>query len=153
MKYKNRLHTFKGFTLIELLSVVAIIGILASLGQAAYYSYVERTSNILVIAEMSTLQDKIDQYVIVHGSLPPDLSVFGSPMDPWGNPYQYTNFETISGNGLKRKDHSLVPINTDYDLFSMGPDGRSSPPLTARHSRDDIIRANNGAFFGVASSF
>ena len=29
--------------------------------------------------------------------------------------------------------------------------GRTSPPLTAKHSRDDIARANNGAFIGVAS--
>ena len=149
----NNNTRLQGFTLVELLSVVLIIGILASLSQTAYYSYVEKTNNALIMAEMQGLQDKIDQFVIVHGSLPPDLSVFGSPVDPWGNPYQYTNFQTVNGNGQKRKDHSLVPINTDYDLFSMGPDGRSSPPLTARHSRDDIIRANNGAYLGVASDY
>jgi hypothetical protein len=56
-------------------------------------------------------------------------------------------------HGHARKDHSLVPINTDFDLYSMGPDGRSSPPLTAQHSRDDIVRANNGAFIGIASEY
>jgi len=142
-----------GFTLVELLCVVLIIGMLASLSQTAYYSYVEKTNNALVMVEMQGLQDKIDQHVIVHGILPPDLSVFGSPMDPWGNPYQYTNFTTTPGLGPKRKDRSLVPINTDYDLFSMGPDGRSRPPLTASHSKDDIIRANNGAYLGVASEY
>jgi hypothetical protein len=54
---------------------------------------------------------------------------------------------------IELMDHSLVPINTDFDLYSMGPDGRNSPPLTAKHSRDDIVRANNGAFIGVASDY
>jgi general secretion pathway protein G len=52
-----------------------------------------------------------------------------------------------------RKDRFLVPINTDYDLYSMGKDGRSSPPLTAKASRDDIIRANDGAYIGLASNY
>ncbi len=52
-----------------------------------------------------------------------------------------------------RKDHFMVPINTDFDLYSMGPDGASVPPLTARASRDDIVRANDGQFVGRASDF
>jgi general secretion pathway protein G len=46
-----------------------------------------------------------------------------------------------------------VPINTDFDLYSMGPDGRSAPPLTASDSRDDIVRANNGRFVGIAADY
>lgn len=52
-----------------------------------------------------------------------------------------------------RKDRFLVPINCDYDLYSMGPDGETTAPLTARKSRDDIIRAGDGAFVGPASEF
>jgi general secretion pathway protein G len=52
-----------------------------------------------------------------------------------------------------RKDRFLVPINTYYDLYSMGPDGQSQPPLTARVSRDDVIRANDGQYFGPAEAF
>jgi len=143
----------KGFTLVELLSVVAIIGILASLGQVAYYSYVEKTNNVLTQTEMQGIQDKIEVYVIVHGSLPLDLTFLGNPLDQWGNPYQYLNFATVNGNGQKRKDRNLVPINTDYDLFSMGPDGVSVSPLTAPQSHDDIIRANDGGYLGLASKY
>ncbi|MEE8106831.1 MAG: prepilin-type N-terminal cleavage/methylation domain-containing protein [Planctomycetota bacterium] len=57
------------------------------------------------------------------------------------------------GVGQARKDHFLVPLNSDYDLYSKGPDGKSSPPLTAEASRDDIIRANDGAYFGLASDY
>jgi general secretion pathway protein G len=60
---------------------------------------------------------------------------------------------TTKGNGKARKDHSLVPLNTDYDLYSKGPDKASVSPLTAKSSRDDILRANNGRFVGPASSY
>ena len=46
-----------------------------------------------------------------------------------------------------------VPINSSYDLFSQGKDGQSSPPLTASASRDDIVRANDGDFIGLASRY
>ena len=52
-----------------------------------------------------------------------------------------------------RKDRFLVPINSDYDLFSMGKDGESVAPLTAKASRDDVVRASDGAFIGLASNF
>lgn len=55
--------------------------------------------------------------------------------------------------GSVRKDRFLAPINTDFDLYSMGPDGDSKSQLNAKASRDDIIRAANGAYFGVASGF
>ncbi|MCG6963484.1 MAG: prepilin-type cleavage/methylation domain-containing protein, partial [Acidobacteria bacterium] len=37
--------------------------------------------------------------------------------------------------------------------YSMGPDGKSQPPLTAKASRDDIVRAGNGSFVGVAIDY
>jgi general secretion pathway protein G len=46
-----------------------------------------------------------------------------------------------------------VPINSDYDLYSVGKDGVSSGPLTAGPSRDDVIRANDGGFFGLARDY
>lgn len=55
--------------------------------------------------------------------------------------------------GQVRKDRFLAPINTDYDLYSLGPDGESRPQLNARESRDDIVRAANGSYFGVAEDF
>lgn len=60
---------------------------------------------------------------------------------------------TTTGNGKVRKDHNLVPLNTDYDLYSMGEDGASVSPLTAKASRDDIVRANNGRYVGLASDY
>jgi len=55
--------------------------------------------------------------------------------------------------GSVRKDRFLAPINTDFDLYSMGPDGDSRAQLSAQPSRDDIIRAANGSYFGLAQEF
>jgi len=55
--------------------------------------------------------------------------------------------------GGARKDRFLVPINSDFDLYSMGKDGQSVGPLTAQKSHDDVIRANDGGFYGLASNF
>ncbi len=52
-----------------------------------------------------------------------------------------------------RKDRFNVPINSDYDLYSMGPDGESVEPLIAAQSHDDIVRGANGAFVGLAENF
>lgn len=60
------------------------------------------------------------------------------------------------GNGSKgkpRKERFLHPINSDYDLYSMGKDGESVEPLTAKKSHDDVIRANDGSFVGLAVEF
>ncbi len=48
-----------------------------------------------------------------------------------------------------RRDRFLVPINTYYDLYSVGKDGASVAPLTAGPSKDDIVRANDGGFIGL----
>jgi general secretion pathway protein G len=53
----------------------------------------------------------------------------------------------------KRKDRLLFPLNTDYDLFSVGPNGKSLAALGENFSLDDVIRADDGDFFGVASSY
>ncbi len=58
-----------------------------------------------------------------------------------------------ASRGRPRKDRFLHPINSDYDLYSMGKDGESVEPLTARKSHDDIIRANDGSFVGLAAEF
>jgi general secretion pathway protein G len=46
-----------------------------------------------------------------------------------------------------------VPINSDYDLYSEGKDGNSAPPLGAAQSLDDVVRANDGGYVGLAANF
>ena len=53
----------------------------------------------------------------------------------------------------KRKDRLLFPLNSDYDLFSVGPNGLSALSLGESVSLDDVIRANDGNYFGLASKY
>jgi general secretion pathway protein G len=59
----------------------------------------------------------------------------------------------MQGVGKARKNQFLVPLNSDYDLYSTGQDGDSQSPLKAKVSRDDIIRANDGAYIGLAAAY
>ena len=57
------------------------------------------------------------------------------------------------GSPKPRKDRFLKPVSSDYDLYSMGPDGQCKENLNSKESRDDIVRASDGAFVGVAENF
>ncbi len=57
------------------------------------------------------------------------------------------------GQGGARKDRHLHPISSDFDLYSMGKDKDSVKPLTAQKSHDDVIRASDGGFYGLARNF
>ncbi len=143
-----------GYTLIEVMIVMGIIGVAASLAYPSYINYFDKLDVATVESDFQTIDQKIAIYVASYGTYPPDLAAIGMDIDdPWGEPYQYLNMELAQGNGEKRKDHNLVPINTDYDLYSKGPDGKSASPLTAAVSQDDIVRANNGGYIGVASDY
>jgi general secretion pathway protein G len=54
---------------------------------------------------------------------------------------------------IVRWDKNLKPINADYDLYSCGPDGVSKQKLTHKDSLDDIVRANGGAYIGIAQDY
>ena len=95
----------------------------------------------------------LEKYYLVRHRYPTSLDELGPVRsDPWGTTYQYLSMEGAT-TGQKRKDKSLNPLNSDFDLYSNGPDKASQKPLTAAASRDDIVRANNGGFVGVAQDF
>jgi len=56
-------------------------------------------------------------------------------------------------SGGARKDRFGVSLNTDFDLYSMGKDRSSTDSVSTPNSYDDILRANDGAFVGLASDF
>ncbi|MFT4515754.1 MAG: general secretion pathway protein G [Planctomycetota bacterium] len=66
------------------------------------------------------------------------------------------NFSFFSGvptETTRRVDRYMFPLNTDYDLFSLGPDHQTAASLGESVGMDDVIRANNGGFFGLASNY
>jgi len=145
----------RAFTLVEILIAVAILGILAFLALPAYQDYRERIRIAQAVTDIGYLQTQIKQFIDDNRTPPDGLAQIGQDklLDPWGNPYQYLNLITMKGKGQARKNRNLVPINSDYDLYSMGKDGASVGPLTAKSSRDDIVRANDGRFIGLAKEY
>lgn len=73
--------------------------------------------------------------------------------DPWGNPYRYLLVYGRNDLGPVRKDHDLKPVNTGYDVYSVGPDGATASPFTSTGGKDDIVMANDGDFFGLACQY
>jgi len=144
----------RAYTLVEAMISLAIIAIMASVAYPTYSGYIEKIDIAMVEKDFTQIDMEMQKYFASYNQFPPDLATIHlAKDDPWGNPYQYLNMALTNGNGQKRKDHNLVPINTDYDLYSKGPDGMSVGPLTASHSKDDIIRANNGEYIGVAADY
>lgn len=147
----------RAFTLLELLIVVAIIGILAAIAIPAYNGYVEFAKQKRCIAEIRTIEKAIAAYHNDTGEYPNSLAdvQFGALTDPWGFPYYYLRIDGggTNGNGNKRRDRNLNPLNSDYDLFSVGKNGVYKKQLNNKDSLDDIVRANDGAFVDLAEKF
>ncbi len=155
-RWKLDLTRHKAFTLIEMLIALAIVALLAGISGPLYNQYMDKTKTAIAIADIKDIEARIEQLYITNMRLPDTLAeIGGAPLDPWDNPYQYLNIADADNKakGKLRKDKNLVPINSDYDLYSMGADGSSVSPLTAKASRDDIVRANNGKFVGLASEY
>jgi general secretion pathway protein G len=146
----------RGFSAIEMAIAIAVVATLAAIAVPSYQSYVMRAKVSVAIADISKIGLAIEKYDLEKNGLPPDLAAinFGDTLDPWGQRYFYLPFDDdLHGHADQRKNKNLVPINTQYDLYSAGPDGKTKSPLTARDSKDDIIRANDGRFIGIASDY
>jgi general secretion pathway protein G len=145
-----------GMTLVELVLLVGTLGMLFAAGIPLYANQVDKARNAKAAADIVMIQFDIRLFASVNNNqLPISLDQLGRAVnrDPWGHAYEYLNFDTVTGKGKMRKDRFLVPINSDYDLYSMGKDGKTATPLTSKNSRDDIIRANNGGFIGLAADY
>ena len=150
----SRARRHRGFTLVELVLIVGIIAVLATLAFTTYQGYRERLKINQAVGDILLISTSITEFSADNGRLPAGLAEVGknTMLDPWGNPYGYVNHAT-EPKGNWRKDKNIVPINSDFDLYSSGKDGGSVGPLTAKVSRDDIVRANDGRFVGPASVY
>ena len=171
-----------GITLIELIVVTAIFSVISVISVSAYSGYIETTKVSQAVSQIRALSLIIDDYALEYGEYPTSLSDIGNEglKDPWGNPYTFMNLKIDDPRrdndndndndndhndhesdddddriniAAARKDGNLVPINTNFDLYSIGKDGESKPPLRAKDSHDDIIYANDGGYIGLASEF
>jgi len=146
-----------GLGLIELIVVLVIASLLTALAVPTYKGFVDRAKVARAIGDIGGLSIEIDRFSVNNNDqFPATLAELPMvvPRDPWGNEYQYLNIRAAGpGNGAFRKDGKLNPLNSDFDLFSAGKDGAYAGPLSAQKSRDDIVRANNGAFIGRGEDY
>ncbi len=118
----------RGFTLLELLVVMVIIGLLAGLVAPRYFEQVGKSNVKIARAQIVSLGQALDQYRLDVGTYPTTEEGLDAlvnkpqnasrwsgpylqkavPVDPWDRPYQYRS----------PGEHG------DYDLFSLGKDGR-----------------------------
>jgi general secretion pathway protein G len=147
----------RGFTIIEILVVLAIVSVLASIALPRYQDYQERVRVNSAITDIRAINAALRLYMTDNKEPPASLATVGQAgkLDPWGRPYQYLNIAGASKSviGKARKNKNLVPINSDFDLYSLGKDGESAGPLTAGPSRDDVVLANDGKFVGLAKDY
>lgn len=169
----------KGYSLAELMIVIVILGILLSFA-IAYFggsgidcrdknparlptmgnpcpscSFIERAKIANAIGKLGAVNIALNRFELSHGRYPSSMDelLFLSEtdrIDPWGNPYVFFSFEGVNGNGPKRKFLSAVPVNRYFDVYSMGPDGKTATPMVSEPGGDDIIIAADGSYIGIA---
>ena len=133
------------------MTVVFIIGVLAAIAMIGYHGYVEKAKIVTVKNELNMLEKEIYAYGIDNSVLyPPDLAAidYGGFLDPWNRPYVYEPDLTIAP-----RTRGGAPVNTDYDLYSIGRDGQSVQDIDAPQSQDDLIRAGDGAYKGFPKGY
>lgn len=116
-----------GFTLLELLVVMVIIGLLAGYVGPRYFSQIGKSEVKAARAQIDALGKALDQYRLDTGRYPTTEQGLAAlnvppagetrwggpylqkavPLDPWGEPYQYTSPGQYG----------------EYDLLSLGKDG------------------------------
>ena len=134
-----------GFNLLELLIALSIVGTLAAISYPSYTEFVKKADGALAAADIESFAQAIERFYTAFNRFPDSLAEVGlhTMLDPWGNPYQYLRIygAGLKGKGKLRKDKSLVPVNSDYDLYSMGKDGASSSSSfrTVERKGDDGI--------------
>ena len=154
-RIKGHIPSSKGFTLIELMVVIAILGTLSAIAIPHFVSYREKARLASIVSDFKRIETTVFIFATDNGRLPDTLAEagLGSPADPWGRPYVYYPMSNVPAGVKIRKDRSLHPLNTDFDLYSLGADGNSAAPLTAKASHDDVIRASNGGYYGYAENY
>jgi general secretion pathway protein G len=133
--------------------VLATAFVIGSFAVPAFSGYVKRARVARAVSDIGTMSLQIYRWERDTSALPATLAEAGlRGDDPWGRPYVYVRAADV-GRAKLRKDGGRAPLNTDFDLYSLGPDGESALPLPAAASQDDVVRADDGAYIGLAVNY
>ena len=144
--------------MVELMITMVIIALISAIALPFYESFTQRNQTAIAVSDMMSIQMEIDRFDAENFALPDTLTQIGMNglLDPWGAPYEYLRLAGNNSpgiNGQRRRDRNLNPVNSDYDLYSNGADGNSQAQFTANKARDDIVRASDGGFYGLAQDY
>ena len=141
----------RGMSVVELTIAIGVVALVASVAIPSVDAYLDRGRAARAIGDIGTLSVQLYRWQSNTRKFPETLAQAGLSgfVDPWGHPYQYVNVANAKPGDVRR-DRNRTQINSDFDLYSMGPDGRTETGLDEAPARDDIVRANNGQFIGVA---
>jgi general secretion pathway protein G len=141
----------RGFSMVELITVMGIVAALATMAIPTYNAYLITVKKGRCVADLRTIDKAVTAYILDNNKLPAnftDIGTAASQLDPWGRQFVYTVILPDGSNA--REDYLGNPLNTDYDLYSKGPDGVSDQAYNdPGPSVDDIARFNNGTFVGL----
>lgn len=154
---KSREGCSKAFTVFETVIVLAVMGTLLAVAIPIYTNVLNKAKIVTAITDIAEVSRDLEDYLQDNGTLPENLDdIRPNFQDPWGRPYEYLPLLGKSKDEVAdywRKDRFQVPLNSDFDLYSKGKDGDSDGPLTASPSYDDVVRAANGDYIGIASKY
>jgi general secretion pathway protein G len=135
----------------ELVCAIGVVAVVASVSVTGVNAYENRARAARAIGDIGTISVQLYRWQSNTRKFPETLAEagLGAFVDPWGNPYRYVNVATAE-RGDVRHDRNSRPLNNDFDLYSMGPDGATGAQLDDGDAHDDIVRANSGQFIGPA---
>jgi general secretion pathway protein G len=113
---------------------------------------VDQAKTVRATGDIRAIQADVVSYLASGNALPASLGDIdrAGMRDPWGRPYVYVN---LALGGTPRTDAFGVDLNTEFDVYSLGPDGATATSITAGVSHDDVVRGNDGGFIGRASRY
>lgn len=132
--------------------MVALIGLLATLASPKLREAVDKAKEAKAISDLKAMAVELGNLETLPASL--HGIGWGDRLDPWDRPYVYAPFGDGPGAPAgARTDRFSLPLNTRYDLYSVGRDGGTSPSLGAGSSMDDLVVANDGGFVGHGKAY
>jgi general secretion pathway protein G len=145
-------------TLVELLTVVAMLGTLLAIGVPAYNNYIYKVHIHQAIEDIRFIEAALRAYRNEHGTFPETLDQIPPAQisDPWNQQYLYFKIEGKTKSEKRSKCRHLgtmIPMNNDFDLCSIGEGGKYNRNITTKNAQDDIIRLNDGAYVGLVSEY
>ena len=158
MPVKQLSLTREGFSLIEILIAITVMGALIAIALPSFNSYRDQQKIAVSVADLRVLDNRLKSHKLRTETFPTALNELldPSPSDPWGQSYLYLRIEGEDNGAIKnsmRRDKNLNPINSDFDLYSNGANKSSKAQLDNKNSVDDVVRANDGGYYGLASKY